>query len=104
MWRKRVFGVIALALMGLAAMTGTAHAANGDKGGTTTGTDASVSTSFTGGDKPTLAKVADQVEQSRIAINLVWLMVGGVLVLFMQAGFALVETGFTQAKNASHTM
>jgi Amt family ammonium transporter len=25
-------------------------------------------------------------------------------VLFMQAGFALVETGFTQAKNASHTM
>jgi Amt family ammonium transporter len=31
-------------------------------------------------------------------------MVGGVLVLFMQAGFALVETGFTRAKNSSHTM
>ena len=31
-------------------------------------------------------------------------MVGGILVLFMQAGFALVETGFTRAKNASHTM
>ena len=33
-----------------------------------------------------------------------WLMVGGILVLFMQAGFALVETGFTRAKNAAHTM
>jgi Amt family ammonium transporter len=31
-------------------------------------------------------------------------MVGGVLVLFMQAGFALVETGFTRAKNGAHTM
>ena len=31
-------------------------------------------------------------------------MIGGVLVLFMQAGFALVETGFTRAKNAAHTM
>ena len=28
----------------------------------------------------------------------------GFLVMFMQAGFALVETGFTRAKNAAHTM
>ena len=28
----------------------------------------------------------------------------GFLVMFMQAGFALVETGFTRAKNAMHTM
>ncbi len=104
MWRKRAIGLVAIVLLALTAMTGTAHAANGDKGGTTTGTDAHVSTSFTGGEKTTLEKVADEVEHNRIAINLVWLMVGGVLVLFMQAGFALVETGFTQAKNASHTM
>ena len=39
-----------------------------------------------------------------IAINFVWLLVAGFLVMFMQAGFALVETGFTRAKNALHTM
>jgi Amt family ammonium transporter len=33
-----------------------------------------------------------------------WTLVTGFLVMFMQAGFALVETGFTRAKNASHTM
>ncbi|HVT76313.1 MAG TPA: ammonium transporter [Acidimicrobiales bacterium] len=104
MWRRRIFGVVAIVLLALGATAGTAFAANGDHNGTHTGNDASVSTSFTGGHTPTIEKIADQVEQNRIAINLVWLTVGGVLVLFMQAGFALVETGFTQAKNASHTM
>ncbi len=42
--------------------------------------------------------------QNRIAINTVWLLVCGFLVMFMQAGFALVEIGFTRAKNAVHTM
>ena len=37
-------------------------------------------------------------------MNFVWLLVTGFLVMFMQAGFALVETGFTRAKNAMHTM
>ncbi len=36
--------------------------------------------------------------------NLLWVVLGGVLVVFMQAGFALVETGFTQKKNANHVM
>ena len=49
-------------------------------------------------------KLADWVDQDRIAINMVWLLVTGFLVMFMQAGFALVETGFTRAKNAMHTM
>src|SRR5206468_720294 len=48
--------------------------------------------------------LAAQVEKQRVAINTTWLMLGGILVLFMQAGFALVETGFTRAKNAAHTM
>jgi ammonium transporter, Amt family len=104
MFRRRFFGVLALVLLALGALTGTAHAANGDRDGTHTGTDISQSTSFTGGEKPTLTDLANQVEHNRIALNLVWLTVGGVLVLFMQAGFSLVETGFTQAKNASHTM
>ena len=33
-----------------------------------------------------------------------WTLLTGFLVMFMQAGFALVETGFCRAKNAAHTM
>jgi Amt family ammonium transporter len=33
-------------------------------------------------------------------INIVWTLVAAMLVFFMQAGFAMVETGFTRAKNA----
>jgi ammonium transporter, Amt family len=36
--------------------------------------------------------------------SLLWVVIGAVLVIFMQAGFALVETGFTQKKNAAHVM
>jgi ammonium transporter, Amt family len=38
------------------------------------------------------------------ANNLLWVVIGAILVIFMQAGFALVETGFTQKKNAAHVM
>lgn len=54
--------------------------------------------------EPYAAKLADLVDQNRLAVNFVWLLVAGFLVMFMQAGFALVETGFTRAKNALHTM
>ena len=32
----------------------------------------------------------------------VWFLVGAILVFFMQCGFAMVETGFTRAKNAGN--
>jgi Amt family ammonium transporter len=38
------------------------------------------------------------------SLNLAWLLVCSFLVMFMQAGFAMVETGFTRAKNAVNTM
>ncbi len=38
------------------------------------------------------------------SLNLAWVLVGGFLVMFMQAGFAMLETGFTRAKNAVNTM
>ena len=41
---------------------------------------------------------------SKIAINIMWTLITGFLVMFMQAGFAMVETGFTQKKNVAHTM
>jgi ammonium transporter, Amt family len=53
---------------------------------------------------PTLAEVAKQLTDTQTALNIVWVMVAGFLVMFMQAGFALVETGLTRAKNAAHTM
>lgn len=36
------------------------------------------------------------------AANTIWVLVGAALVFFMQAGFAMVETGFTRAKNAGN--
>ena len=52
----------------------------------------------------TVADLANQVGQNKIAINIVWTLVCGFLVMFMQAGFAIVETGLIRAKNANHTM
>lgn len=37
------------------------------------------------------------------SINFVWTLICGFLVMFMQAGFMLVETGLCRAKNSSHT-
>ncbi len=54
--------------------------------------------------EPLAAKVADVAGHNRISINIVWTLVCGFLVMFMQAGFAMAETGFTRAKNAGHTM
>jgi Amt family ammonium transporter len=44
------------------------------------------------------------ITKSFTSINMVWTLVCGFLVMFMQAGFALVETGLCRAKNAAHTM
>src|SRR5437016_6309880 len=54
--------------------------------------------------EPTIADVAKQLADTQVAINIVWTLVAGFLVMFMQAGFALVETGLTRAKNVAHTI
>jgi Amt family ammonium transporter len=54
--------------------------------------------------EPLAYALSNVIGQNRIAINFVWTLVTGFLVMFMQAGFALVETGFTRAKSAAHTM
>src|SRR2546428_324326 len=52
-----------------------------------------------------LARLASAASAANtVAINFVWTLVAGFLVMFMQAGFAMVETGFTRAKNAAHTI
>jgi len=103
--RRRLFAVLGLSsLLLVGGLAGGAYAAGGDPSGgnTSIGTDQIVPAGTPANQVvPTLTKA---VAKDRTAINTVWLMVGGILVLFMQAGFALVETGFTRAKNASHTM
>ena len=77
--------------------------AKGDPGGTLTGSAADIVMADPKAGL-TLADVVNQVGQNRIAVNFVWTLVAGFLVMFMQAGFALVETGLCRAKNANHTM
>jgi ammonium transporter, Amt family len=38
------------------------------------------------------------------ALDILWVLVAAVLVMFMQAGFSMVEVGFTRAKNAGNIM
>lgn len=38
------------------------------------------------------------------SFNVAWVLISAFLVMFMQLGFAMVETGFTRSKNAVHTM
>ena len=45
---------------------------------------------------PGLMCVMETVGHNKVAINIVWTLIWGFLVMFMQAGFAAVETGFTR--------
>jgi Amt family ammonium transporter len=58
----------------------------------------------TGKVKVTLESLAADVKANKMGMNIFWTLMTGFLVMFMQAGFALVETGLTRAKNAAHTM
>src|SRR5689334_14092559 len=47
---------------------------------------------------------AQAASHAVFSTNFVWVLLCGFLVMFMQAGFALVETGLCRGKNAAHTM
>jgi len=88
---------VSIALLALGSL---AYAA--DPGGAATGGIQNVPAATPG--SPTLLELGAAVGQTRVAVNFVWMLVAGFLVMFMQAGFALAETGFTRSKNAAHTM
>jgi len=48
----------------------------------------------------TLEAANNGVLPQSVAINSIWVMVAALLVIFMQAGFAFLEIGFSRAKNA----
>ena len=77
--------------------------AAGDPSGTKTGTVNDITRSDPSKGL-TLTDVVNQIGQNRIGINFTWTLVCGFLVMFMQAGFAIVETGLCRAKSANHTM
>ena len=114
---KKILLAVTLALVVIVG-TGTCFAADPpqpDPTGATIGTAADVVNATSGApsaedmekmaaSEPLAVKLADVIGHNRIAINMVWTLICGFLVMFMQAGFALAETGFTRAKNAGHTM
>ncbi len=77
-------------------------AQNPDPSGLSTGTIMDVPAANIG--KPTIEEVAAVAGHNKVSINFVWTLICGFLVMFMQPGFAMVETGLTRAKNAAHTM
>ena len=78
----RIATVGVLTVTALLLTTGTAFASSTDAGGTTT----------------------EELTHGDISMNLLWIVIGAALVIFMQAGFALVETGFCRAKHAAHVV
>ena len=105
--RKLLVTMVVSAALLVVGLAGVAVADGGDRNGSQTGVsteqvDAISPAAETPGQ--TVTSIRAVQAKDHLAINFAWLMIGGVLVLFMQAGFALVETGFTRAKNAAHTM
>jgi len=54
--------------------------------------------------EPLAVKLADSVGHIKVATNTAWTLNTGYLVLFMQAGFALLTCGLVRKKNAGHLM
>jgi ammonium transporter, Amt family len=94
-WLMSIIFVVCLLAIPMIAMAS-------DPTGASTGGASDVTAATAG--EPTLQELANEVGHTKVALNFVWVLVAGFLVMFMQAGFALAETGFTQAKNAAHTM
>jgi Amt family ammonium transporter len=78
-----------------------------DAGGGAAGVWATPSSDPTkGGDNPkalTNEDLYDRIAHNLFSINTTWILICGFLVMFMQAGFALVEGGLCRAKNSAHT-
>ena len=73
-----------------------------DPNGGATGAAGNVTAAKAG--EPTLQELAAEVGHAKVSINFVWTLITGFCVMFMQAGFAIVEAGLCRAKNAAHTM
>jgi Amt family ammonium transporter len=111
-WNRHRFAVYTMAVVVTILMLSPIISIAQDASGTATGTIKDLGIDTLAATKDTaLNKVISSVNaignadgHSKIAINIMWTLITGFLVMFMQAGFAMVETGFTQKKNVAHTM
>jgi ammonium transporter, Amt family len=55
-------------------------------------------------DAPTLESVSKATQELKVGIDTMWVMVAGMLVFFMNAGFCMLETGFCRQKNAVNVL
>src|SRR6266511_2152077 len=66
---------------------------------------ATAGAAFAGGPKPVYdGSLIPAPSDVGLSLNLLWIIVAAVLVIFMPAGFAMVETGFCRAKHAAHVV
>lgn len=94
---KRFISLMILTIL-ILSLFGIATAYAGDPSGLKTGGKDTYDALFAG------KSLKEAIGHTAVAINFVWVFLAAVLVFFMQAGFALVETGFCRAKNASHVI
>jgi Amt family ammonium transporter len=100
---RKMFMMVSLLIVALTiGMLMPAMAKDADPSGGASGTITDVAAATA--NAPTITEVAEATGHNKIAINMVWVLIAGFLVMFMQAGFAMVEAGLTRAKNVSHTM
>ncbi|MFZ3047618.1 MAG: ammonium transporter [Desulfatirhabdiaceae bacterium] len=59
---------------------------------------------WAGDGDPTPVSNKEAIDLVQTHANYMWTLIAAALVFFMQAGFAMVETGFTRAKNAINIM
>ncbi len=51
-----------------------------------------------------VAFAEDSVASNKLSLDTVWVLIAGALVMFMQPGFAMLESGFSRAKNACNIL
>ena len=61
---------------------------------------ATAGSAWAGDEVPTALSNKEAIDLVQTHANYLWTLIAAALVFFMQAGFAMVETGFTRAKNA----
>ena len=98
---KRFFALLVLLAIGCSLALAQTDAPVPDPSGANTGKAADITVKDA--KAPTSEELLNAIGHNRVAINMMWVLITGFLVMFMQTGFAMVETGLTQAKNVAHT-
>ncbi len=50
------------------------------------------------------SQMASNIQEIRISLDSIWVVLGGILVFFMQAGFAMIESGSVRSKNTVNVL